>query len=149
MLEATTQLMVPLGVRALAILLSHLGESAVNNQGAVVEWCCRPLVKDDFWARIYPAGRMEWCAGAVSTCLREAGWSRHGSVDIPSLLVQLTRVEVPQVGDIVGITHGDGVEHVGFLEAVPTAVVSGNSIGHAVARHVYAPEQIAGWWRAE
>lgn len=134
------------GVRAVQILKERLGQhESAPNQGPIVEWACRRWVSDEFWAKHYPAGKMAWCAGAVSSALSEAGVPMVGigSVSCDALLrhmrsrgwdVWTPKDRLPSAGDVVFLGLPQDLRHVGLVVAVEKPIllyVSGNA-GNAV-----------------
>lgn len=150
----------PPGVRALQQLLKHLGEAETSpNQGPVVEWACRRWVGDEFWARVYPVGKMAWCAGAVSSAFADAGIPIPGSVSCDALLRLLQRAgwlvwqpsHEPRrigAGDVVFWGPAHNLEHVGLVETAAADklhCVEGNHL-NAVGRRTYSlPDPRLAW----
>jgi hypothetical protein len=144
----------PVRRRALEVALSKLGqyEEGGENQGPIVEWSTRR----------WPGGRkpVRWCAGFVSTCIREAGapaeWLKIGTLSCDTLWARCmergwARCDSKGLapGDLVFFGDAQDLHHVGFIEEVfadsmvvgarpleRIATIEGNS-GNAVARHEY------------
>lgn len=130
------------GVRAALVLVQKLGEREDgNNAGEVVIWACRRWCSREFWDAKYPAGKMFWCAGAVSSALAEAGvdMSRVGSVDADALLDRMRArwgvvAGEPAAGDVVWFQDLARPElratHVGIISKMlgnsRAEIVSGN-----------------------
>ena len=147
-------------LRAVAILLTHLGEAeTAKNQGPVVEWACRRWVTQEFWDKHYPAGQMLWCAGAVCSALAEAGVDMKGiaSVDADVLLLRMRKrwrvlpVEEAQPGDVVFFwsrDRTDGMRHVGLVEKVADGrmgTVEGNAKDQVRRRSYHLSDPGLAW----
>lgn len=150
----------PPGVRALKVLLDRLGQGETSpNQGPVVEWACRRWAGEEWWAANYPAGKVSWCAGAVSSAFADAGVPFRGSLSCDGLLRLLQRagwlVWQPshtdrriEAGDVVFWGPALDLDHVGLVETYAGGrlhCVEGNHL-QQVARHSYdLPDRRLAW----
>lgn len=150
----------PPGVRALQVLLQHLGEAeTAPNQGPVVEWACRRWAGAEWWDAHYPRGEVPWCAGAVSSAFQDAGLPIPGSLSCDGLLRLLQRagwlVWQPshcerriEAGDVVFWGPALDLDHCDLVEtcAAQRLHVVGGNVGNAVARRSHnLPDRRLAW----
>jgi len=148
------------GVLALRQLLTRLGEhETAPNQGLVVEWACRRWAGSDWWAVNYPAGKVFWCAGAVSSSFADAGIRFPGSLSCDGLLWRLqqagwlvwdpAREDRPILpGDIAFWGARGDLQHVGLVEDChPDRLfcVEGNHLNQVARRSYDLPAPRLAW----